>query len=299
MGFKVLFSFTMILTLLHIGSYAQCNVIDAVTSASFRITGGEACSTYANLKWSYKEKNGEMTIKWGTSTSYGSSKSVYSSNPVKLTGLTPNTTYHYNVTGLWKGRTYQYTKSSFKTSGSSAPVNNPPEITSASAVTCTTGKVLTYKISATDKDNDPITYSLSSTRPGWVEFSSPVLTLKPVTGSTSTSIRVFASDNKNGFDTLELAVTIVTPTAVLENGVLNEMVTLIAGNTPIFTKLSKDRTLHLTLFTLNGKIIMNKVLRMDDYSRSVRLVPENSVPGVYLLQVANQAQSRMHQICIR
>jgi hypothetical protein len=96
---------------------AQCNTIDAITTASFKISGGQACSTFANMNWSFKRNNGTMTIQWGTSTSYGSSKSVYASNPINLTGLVPNTTYYYNVTGFYNNKNYQYSKSSFKTSG--------------------------------------------------------------------------------------------------------------------------------------------------------------------------------------
>jgi hypothetical protein len=96
---------------------AQCNTIDAITTASFKISGGQACSTFAKMNWSFRRSNGKMTIKWGTSTSYDSSKSVYDSNPINLTGLTPNTTYYYNVTGFYDNKNYQYSKSSFKTSG--------------------------------------------------------------------------------------------------------------------------------------------------------------------------------------
>ena len=96
--------------------YAQCNTVDAVTTASFRITGGEACSTYANLSWTFSKRNGTMTIQWGTSTNYDSSKSVYTSNPIKLTGLKPDTKYFYHVYGVYQNKTHQYTTSSFTTS---------------------------------------------------------------------------------------------------------------------------------------------------------------------------------------
>ncbi|MBN1603698.1 MAG: hypothetical protein JW915_18950 [Chitinispirillaceae bacterium] len=296
---KALFSLLIFILFLSTRSNAQCNTIDAITAASFRITGGEACSTHANLKWSYKENNGTMTIEWGTSTSYGNSKSVYSSNPVKLTGLNPSTTYYYNVTGLWKGRTYPYTRSTFKTSSGSVSVNNPPEITSASAVVCTTGKSLIYKVTANDKDKDPVTFTLSGNKPGWVDFTSPNLVLKPVSGSKNSSIQIVASDGKNGFDTLKLAISVQTPTSVIEPGLQREMITLIAGSSSLLVKASADRLIHVALYSLNGAMIMNKVLDISDGNSKVSLLPDKIISGVYLLNVSNQLQSSMHQICVK
>jgi len=97
---------------------AQCNTVDAVTTASFKITGGQACSTSATLNWSFNQNNGTMTIRWGTSTSYGSQKSVYTANPISITGLTKKTKYFYAVDGLFENITHTYTRSSFTTSGS-------------------------------------------------------------------------------------------------------------------------------------------------------------------------------------
>ena len=109
------------------GISAECNTIDAVTAASFRITGGEACSTYADLNWTFTRKNGEMTIEWGTSTSYGAQKSIYPNPPVNIPNLTSNTTYYYHVWGFYQNRTYEYVKSSFKTPapGTSAALKSP------------------------------------------------------------------------------------------------------------------------------------------------------------------------------
>jgi hypothetical protein len=97
---------------------AQCNTIDAVTTASFKITGGQACSTFTKLNWTFSKSNGTLIIKWGTSTSYGTQKSVYASNPISITDLTPGTMYYYAVDGTYQGKTHQYTRSSFTTSGS-------------------------------------------------------------------------------------------------------------------------------------------------------------------------------------
>jgi hypothetical protein len=97
---------------------AQCNTVDAVTTASFKITGGQACSTFTKLNWTFSKSNGTLIIKWGTSTSYGTQKSVYASNPINITDLTTSTKYYYAVDGTFAGQTHQYTRSSFTTSSS-------------------------------------------------------------------------------------------------------------------------------------------------------------------------------------
>ena len=211
------------------GLFAQCNTIDAITTASFSITGGEACSTYANLNWTFRRRNGELTIEWGASTSYGTSKSVYSSNPVNLPNLTPNTTYYYHVWGVYRNITHEYTKTSFTTSGE-APANNPPVITSAAAVACTSGITSTYTVTATDPDNNPITFSISG-QPSWITFTSPVLTLKPVSGSTSTTVKIIASDDKGGLDILDLAITVTAGTSVISAASAIKSCSILFGKT--------------------------------------------------------------------
>ena len=103
---------------LFVSGAQTCNPVDAKTSASFRITGGQACATTASLNWKYTENNGTLTIRWGTSTAYGFSKSVYTSNPIQLTNLKPGTTYYYAVDATWKGSSnYHYVRWKFTTAG--------------------------------------------------------------------------------------------------------------------------------------------------------------------------------------
>ena len=134
MIYRSLISLSMIVVALLVSrSFSQCNNVDALTSASFRITGGEACSTSVNLDWSYRRSNGEMTIEWGTSVQYGNSKSIYSANPINISDLTPNTEYFFHTYGFYHNRTYEYYTFSITTAAGS-PSNEAPVITSATAV---------------------------------------------------------------------------------------------------------------------------------------------------------------------
>ncbi|MGB7569764.1 MAG: fibronectin type III domain-containing protein [Chitinivibrionales bacterium] len=128
---QVIFSWLIVAAISYALNAQTCNTIDAVTTASFKITGGQACATTASLNWSFTENNGTLTIRWGTTTSYGNSGNVYSAKPYVIKNLTPNTTYYYAVDAVWQGSSnYHYTRSSFKTA-SGTMTNQPPVITGA------------------------------------------------------------------------------------------------------------------------------------------------------------------------
>ncbi|MBN1758552.1 MAG: hypothetical protein JW863_09555 [Chitinispirillaceae bacterium] len=276
-------------------SFSQCNPVDAITTASFSITGGEACSTYANLRWTYRRNNGTMTIEWGTSTSYGTSKSVYAANPINIPNLTPNTEYFYHVYGIWQGRTYEYSKTSF-TTAAAGPANRAPEITSTASVACTTGQTHTYTVTATDPDNDEVTFS-AGTMPNWITFANPVLTLKPVTGSNLVTVRIIASDGKGGTDTLNLSVTVTNSTAVMKNAYRNSPTfTLHTGGSHLAFIPSGNSPVTISLHTLKGSTVLQHSVEPGTSSFTL---PAGMASGVYLLRLSDTVHSRLYPLNIR
>jgi hypothetical protein len=102
--------------------FGLCNQIDAVTTASFKVVSGQACQDSASIVWNFTRQNGSMTIKWGTTKSYGSTGDLYAGGytantdqTFKFTGIQPGTKYYYSVRGLFAGATHNYTDSSFTT----------------------------------------------------------------------------------------------------------------------------------------------------------------------------------------
>ena len=83
-------------------------------------------------------------------------------------------------------------------------VNDPPEITSPSSAAATEHQLFTYTATATDPENDPISFTFSG-YPGWLSPSGNQITGTPPEGSTNTSFTVTASD---GWLTDELVVTV-------------------------------------------------------------------------------------------
>ncbi|MBN1308732.1 MAG: hypothetical protein JXA18_12485 [Chitinispirillaceae bacterium] len=233
-----------------------------------------------------------MNIEWGTTTSYGTQKSIYPTSPVHLPNLTPNTTYFYHVWGIYRSRTYEYTTSSFKTSGG-APANKPPVITSAPAVACTTGKTLTYTVKATDADNDKVTFTIRG-QPSWITFSSPVLTLKPVSGSVNSTVIVTASDGKGGLDTLNLAVTVVIGTSVTATTTASKTFTLRFGRGRITVSDASDGIVGVSLYSLDGSRIIGSKVGTGRKVGDEKIIPVDLVPGIYILRVQNSGYSRMH-----
>ena len=277
-------------------AFPQCSPIDAITTASFSITGGEACSTYANLDWRFRRSNGTMTIEWGTSTAYGTSKSVYSANPVSIPNLQPNTQYFYHVYGVYEGRTHQYTTSSF-TTAANTPVNNPPEITSASAVSCTTGTTVIYSITASDPDNDPVNFSVNG-QPDWITFTSPVLTLKPVNGSNDAVVRIIASDAKGGFDTLNLRVTVTASTSVMADNPGNHLFSFRAGTSRIVFTSTGNHPVIVSLHSLNGSVVMRQTIPAAGIG-AYSLPPAGISSGVYLLRLSDTRHTKMVTLNLR
>ena len=280
----------------------DCNTIDVKTSASFKITEGKACNDYAELKWSFKRTNGAMLIEWGTSESYGNKKSIYEANPIRLENLQPGTTYFYHTWGEYTKmgnlKTYEYYTGTFTTSGS-ASVNNPPEITSTSTVACTSGTEKIYTVTATDRDNDAVTFSVNDL-PSWITFATPALTLKPTTGSGNTTVTIIADDGNEGLDTLNLSVTVHRSKTSVITGLPAALGqhTIRIGKNHISFQAGNDPQTSVSLFSVNGSRIMNR--RINGTGRETTEIHTGSlVPGIYLLRIGNSAGTHLHILNLR
>lgn len=299
---SLLFTTAIAITSLFSNGFSQCNsidIIDVVTRASLKITGGEACSTYANIDWDFRRSNGTMTIEWGTSTAYGASKDLYSAKPITLPNLEPNTQYFYNIFGTYHGSTYQYTDTALAsfTTAASTPANNPPEITSTPTVSCTTGTTTLYTVSATDPDNDQVTFSVID-QPDWMSFTTPVLTLQPVSKSTNASVQIIASDGNGGLDTLSLQVTVTASTSIMTNNSGNHLFSFRAGNSrTVFFTTTGNHPVTISLHTLNGSVVMHQTVPAAGIEASS--LPTGISSGIYLVRLSDTNHSQMFTLKLR
>lgn len=218
-------------------------MVDGVTAATTNntvkfVTPFTLTSTTAVLKWTASHTDGNAVLTYnGASLTLTTAQRT--AKTLTLTGLTPSTLYNIKLACTKSGETEADATGSFTTPGNT--INQPPVMTSATSVSCTTNMTKTYTVTATDPNNDPITFA-AGTLPNWITFSSPTLTLKPVTGSTSTTVTITASDGKGGTTPLNLAVTVVVPAPVSHPPVFTcpTAVSCTTGMTHTFTVSATD-----------------------------------------------------------
>ena len=87
-------------------------------------------------------------------------------------------------------------------------VNDPPEITSLSSVSATEHQAFTYTATASDPENDAVTFTFSS-YPDWLSPSGSRISGTPSEGAGNTSFQVTASDGSLT-DQLTVTVTLTT-----------------------------------------------------------------------------------------
>ncbi|MCP4153770.1 MAG: hypothetical protein GY757_38950, partial [bacterium] len=83
----------------RIGSFTIPNVVDTTAPVISSVSAGSIAATSATISWSTDE-SADSLVNYGTTSSYGStqsSSSMSTSHSITLTGLTAETTYHYNV----------------------------------------------------------------------------------------------------------------------------------------------------------------------------------------------------------
>lgn len=94
---------------------------------------------------------------------------------------------------------------------SALPVNHPPVLSAAPTCTpnpATTGQTVTFSASATDADNDPLTYSWDMGN-GITKTGASVTQVYATAGSYTVVVTV--TDGKGGSDTKSVAITVTTP----------------------------------------------------------------------------------------
>jgi len=283
------------------------NTIDGVTAASgargLTIRGGKAYADSATITWWDYYNNGQVhDLLWGTTESYGNTKSLKpftarTDVTTTIKGLQPNTKYYAAIHRTYPSKGSDVTTKFQFTTTAAASTNKPPVITTAPAVTCTTGTTRTFTLTATDADNDPVTFVISG-QPNWVTLANAVLTLKPVTGSTNGSVRVIAQDGKGGADSMNITLTVVASTAV--RAVVQKTTTghtLSFGTDRVLFPTSGDAFVDVSLHTLAGARMLQK--RIAVKSGSVELATAGVTPGVYVLQLKNSTFSLLQRVTLR
>jgi hypothetical protein len=280
-----------------------CQTIDAITKSTLSLLAtSQVCETAATLNWKYNKTNGSRTLSYGKTDSYGTSGgNVTSGSPTKLTGLTPNTTYYFKVDNIYQG-TNRYTLSgTFKTS-TGASVVTAPTITSPTAVTCTTGTIKTYTATATDPANKTVTFSYSKSPsgalPAWITSSGAALTLKPENSSQNTAVRIIAS-NGTAADTQDLAITVVAATGVRNRTISCKQRTVNIGNTPVYIPFINEKTITVSLFSLDGSLAMKQVVSVQNANRNASVSLSPGINGTYMCKITSQSGEFSQKIVLQ
>jgi hypothetical protein len=287
---------------LFAASGETCTTIDAITSATKAMqvsATSQACEITASIVWIERHGDGTGYMEYGTSTGYGTKIDISGkTGTISLTGLTRATTYYFHFHMSKPGEPACTTLvGSFKTNGGT-PANQPPQITSAAAVSCTTGTTKTYTITATDPNNDPITFSVGNL-PAWGTFASPVLTMKPKPASVKEIVVVIASDGNGGLDTLNLAITIVqNTTSVFSNSLIPRQSIFKLGTAQIAMQFTGEKSLMVSVYSSNGARVFHRAISLKP-DNSIEAIPLNELKtGIYLLKVESMSTKWSKEIFI-
>jgi len=143
--------------------------------------------------------------------------------------------------------------------------NSPPAII-AIPDTIEIDENQTYKdtISATDPDNDAITFTFKNL-PTWGSSTDSILTLTPTANDDSVTITIIASDGKGGADTAEIFFEVIHPTS--------SSIKRTKNNTNLFTFTIDSQTLT---FQKSG---LKEIVVLDMQGRQVKVFrqPKSSV----------------------
>ncbi len=162
----------------------------------------------ANIEWETDEA-ADSTVDYGEDTNYGEQEtdsSLVISHSILLDNLTPNTTYHYQVTSMdASGNTEVSADFVFTTED----VNHPP-VAGDQSVTTDEDTDCAVVLTATDNDGDELTYSIvSSPTKGSLTGTAPNLIYEPnddLNGEDSFSFQ--ASDGQDTSNTATVSITI-------------------------------------------------------------------------------------------
>ncbi|MFH1851995.1 MAG: choice-of-anchor Q domain-containing protein [Candidatus Neomarinimicrobiota bacterium] len=164
-------------------------------------------------------------------------------------------------------------------------VDDPPQITSAAAVTATEDIYFNYRVTAEDSDNAPLLITIEWL-PGWLTFDSDSIFGTPREGAVDTSFRIIASDG-GLYDTLTVAVTVI---AVNDTPMISEIadqtIYMNCNTGPLsFTIADIETTtaeLTVTAVSSNPALVPddNIVLAGSDSERTVTVTPVSDKTGL-------------------
>lgn len=161
------------------------------------------------------------------------------------------------------------------------PVNTAPEITSVAPVNATETLLYTYTVTATDKESNPLTYTLSGQPTGMTITSSGVITWTPEKGVTTSGEVTLTVSDGSLTDTEKFTITVSPITGIIDAA--NILAT--AYPNPFTDKLNisvlNGNIANYKLVSASGNLIKNGVLEGSLTSLNL----EELVPGVYLLQL--------------
>ncbi|MCU0609721.1 MAG: DUF2271 domain-containing protein [Chitinispirillaceae bacterium] len=187
-----------------------------------------------------------------------------------------------------------FTNVSFNIFGSS-PANRAPVITSAAAVTCTSGTTKTYVATATDADANALTFTFSGL-PAWITASGATLTMKPVSTSVNNTVTIIAADGKGGLDTLSLAVTVVKLTHIAKHEANGQQAFFTLGNTRMQLPVNAQGPVSFTVLSLNGKEIVSRTLTAPAGENKIVMPVQKLPAGNYFVKIQNKSFSNQQRI---
>lgn len=280
-------------------SFGACNTIDAVTSATrdMSVKGGSACETTASINWTEKHGYGSGYFEYGTSTGYGQKSNISGgSGTVNISGLTSNTKYYYHF--FMDGHDKPDHRCNFLgTFQTSAAAVQPPVITSAASVTCTTGTTKTYTATATDPANKTVTFTFSG-QPSWITSSGATLTLKPTATSQNSTVKIIAT-NGTAADTLNLSVTVVATTAVLNDNGSGKQLSVNIGKTQFFVPLNDEKSIAVSLFSLDGALLMKRTVSVANVKMDRSIHLGSQMFGTYICKVYTRSGEISQKIVLQ
>jgi len=166
-------------------------------------------NTAATITWT-TDTASDSKVDYGTTTSYGSqqsSASAVTSHSISLTGLTPNTTYHYkcsstNVYGTGVSSDYTFT------------TNGPPTISNVQATGITSNTaVITWStnVASDSKVNYGTTASYGSQGTNASSVTSHTITLTGLTASTTYHYQCVSANNYGTATSTDFTFTTAAP----------------------------------------------------------------------------------------
>ncbi len=173
----------------------------------------------------------------------------------------------------------------------------PPVITSAASVSCTTGTTKTYTATATDPANKTVTFTFSG-QPAWITSSGATLELKPTTTSQNATVKIVAS-NGTVDATMNLSVNVVAASAVINNKASGRQLSLNIGKTQIYVPLRDEKAITVSLFSLDGALLMKRTVSVTNAKMDRAIHFGSQITGTYICKVYTRSGEISQKIVLQ